>query len=149
MKITVDKKFIEQREANLLIYKRGKRTEDKHRQNIDCELYEYEMIKSGEWLDHPMWFTDAITEDGNVEVKFIQKYFNIAAHKRKFAIEKQLTENGSFVFVEKVDWPARALEEGDVVEINVVGTLTSSTVRKNMSSSNYNSGYYVDVRNLV
>ena len=51
--------------------------------DLDAELLEFDMIKTGHWQAHDSWMVDAINAAGNkIDVKFIRKYWNVSQEKR-------------------------------------------------------------------
>ena len=82
MKIHVPEEFIWYRGEKAKQYNKRGRTDRAFHMDIDCELLEWTMIKWGEWYEHPDWKVDAITPEGlQVDVKFIQKYWNLSGSK--------------------------------------------------------------------
>jgi len=85
---------------------------------------------------------------GNVDVKFIDKFYNIA-HKKMAYLAWQSTDVETFVFCEWVNRPERLLKAGDEVEINVIGILSYMDFLKNLRPSKFNAGYYVNARQVA
>ncbi len=149
LEITVDQGFVDQCIEHSKIYNAGQRSQERLIRDIECELYEYYMISNNLWDKHDSWKVDGVSEVyGNVDVKFIDKYYNIA-HKKMAYIAWQSTDLDTLIFCEWVERPDRKLEAGDVVKINVVGYLSYMDFLKNLQPSNYNAGYYVNVRKFA
>ena len=160
LSIEVTEEFVAERERKVPLYnkkawKRGMTDAEIRaaKMRIDCELYEYAMIKSGDWEEEPDdWKIDGyiISDAGHtpVDVKTISKYFNIDRYKMLNIIRQRDAIDG-FVFVEWIDRPDRPTEVGDVVTIGVVGYLSFDEVLDNLLVSGKTDGYYVDVRKLV
>ena len=147
MKITVDKKFIQQRNKRAKLYNPNGRSKERLLMDIECELYEYEMIKKGRWKDDDRWEIDGITPTGNVDVKCIKAYYNV--NRRKLLhILKQRGTTDYFLFIEWVKRPDRLLKTGDSVEFKVIGRLTYEELIKNLKVSFKAEGYYVDARKV-
>ena len=148
MVITIDQGFIDQREHRATIYNQGNRTWQQFCKDIECEIHEYVMIKNDVWQDHESWKVDGVAPGiGNVDVKFIDKYYNIG-HKKMAYLAWQSTDLDYFVFMEWVKRPDRLLRAGDEVEYRQVGMLSYHEFLKHVRPSKYNSGYYVDVRKV-
>ena len=148
MVITVDQGFIDQRDERAGIYNPGNRTIEQLKRDIECEIHEYMMIREGVWEDHESWKVDGVAPGiGNVDVKFIDKYYNIS-HKKMAYLCWQSTHVHYFIFMEWVRRPDRLLRVGDEVEYRQVGVLSYDEFLKHVRPSNYNSGYYVHVRSV-
>ena len=145
MKITVDKKFIRQRNARSKLYKANGRPKERLLLDIECELYEYEMIKKGKWKDDDRWEIDGHAEFGSVDVKCIKAYYNIN-RKKLIHILRQRGLVDYFYFIEWKKRPDRLLKTGDNVEFNFIGKLTYEELLKKLQISFKTEGYYVDVR---
>ena len=145
MKITVDKAFIMQRNERSKLYKPNGRPMNRLLLDIECELYEYAMIKKGKWKDDDRWEIDGHTEFGSVDVKCIKAYYNIN-RKKLIHILKQRGLVDYFYFIEWKDRPTRLLKTGDKVEFNFIGKLPYEELLKKLQISFKTEGYYVDVR---
>ena len=149
LEITVDQGFVDQCVKHSKIYNAGQRSQERLIRDIECELYEYYMISNNLWDKHDSWKVDGVSEVyGNVDVKFIDKYYNIA-HKKMAYLAWQSTDLNTFIFCEWVERPDRKLKAGDVVKINVVGYMSYMDFLKNLQPSYYNAGYYVNVRKFA
>jgi len=149
MKITVTQEFVDQCIARSNIYNAGERSEQQLIRDIECEIFEYHMISTDQWDDHDSWKVDGVSDVyGNVDVKFIDKFYNIA-HKKMAYLAWQSTDVETFVFCEWVNRPERLLKAGDEVEINVIGILSYMDFLKNLRPSKFNAGYYVNARQVA
>lgn len=149
MKIKVTQEFIDQCYERAEIYNPGTRSKEQLLRDIECEIFEYHMIKTDQWDSHDSWKVDGVSDVyGNVDVKFVHKYYNIA-HKKMAYLAWQATDLETFLFVEWVSRPDRLLKAGDEVEVRIVGYLSYMDFLKNVRPSHYNNGYYVDVRKVA
>ena len=150
MKILVPEEFIWYRSQKAKQYNQRGRTDRAFLMDIDCELLEWSMIKWGEWYEHPDWKVDAITPEGKqVDVKFIQKYWNLSGSKITNIIQ-QRRHIHEYHFYEWVSRPKRPLESKDEVECNLVGELSYDTVADGIRPSFKAQGqYYLDARKLL
>lgn len=148
LEFTVDQGFVDQCTEHSKIYNAGQRSQERLLRDIECEIFEYFMIQQGTWKAADTWKVDGISNIyGNVDVKFVDKYYNIA-HKKMAYLAWQSTDLDTFIFCEWIDRPNRLLKAGDVVTINVIGYMSYKDFLKNLQPSNYNAGYYVNVRKL-
>lgn len=147
MKITVDKKFILQRNKRAKLYNPNGRSKERLLKDIECELYEYEMIKKGIWKDDDNWKIDGVTPTGNVDVKCIKAYYNVNRRKLLHILQQRGTTD-YFLFIEWVKRPDRFLKTGDNVEFKIIGRLTYEELIKNLKVSFKTEGYYVDARKV-
>ena len=145
MKITVDKKFITQRNTRAKLYKANGRSQERLLRDIECELYEYEMIKKGKWKDDDHWEIDGHAPFGSVDVKCIKGFYNIN-RKKLLHILKQRGLTDYFYFIEWKERPDRLLKTGDKVEFNYIGKLSYEELIRNLKISFKTEGYYVDAR---
>lgn len=146
-KITVDKKFITQRNARAKLYKANGRSQDRLLKNIECELYEYNMIKKGIWKDDDRWQIDGISRGKGIDVKCIKGYYNIN-RKKLIHILQQRGFVDYFWFIEWNKRPDRLLKTGDEVEFKFIGTIHYEELLRNLKISFKTEGYYVDVRKI-
>ena len=82
----VTQDFIDHRTEKAALYNKRGRSEERFLMDLDAEIHEYYMIKSGEWEDEPDdWRIDALVygPDGTItfDVKFISKWYNISCTK--------------------------------------------------------------------
>lgn len=145
MKVTIDRAFITQRNARSKLYKANGRSKQRLLRDIECELYEYAMIKKGKWKDDDRWEIDGHTPFGSVDVKCIKGYYNIN-RKKLLHILKQRELVDYFYFIEWKSRPDRLLKTGDKIEFNYIGKLSYEELIKNIKISFKTEGYYVDVR---
>ena len=145
MKITVDKKFIMQRNKRGELYNPNGRSKERLLRDIECELYEYEMIKKGRWKDDERWEIDGIAPFGSVDVKCIKAYYNVN-RKKLLHILKQRETTEYFYFIEWKERPDRLLKVGDKVEFNYITKIKYEDLIKKLRISFKTEGYYVDVR---
>ena len=150
MKITVKEDFITYRGKKAKQYNRRGRSENVFLRDIDCELLEWTMIDQGEWYEHPDWKVDAITPEGKqIDVKFIQKYWNLSGSKITNIIQ-QRRHIHEYHYYEWVSRPKRPLETGDNCECRLVGVLSYDDVADNIRPSFKAQGqYYLDARKLL
>jgi len=146
--IEVTQDFINQREQRAKIYNPGQRSETQLRLDIECEIFEWDMISKGIWDDDDRWQVDGVCSIyGNVDVKFIKKWYNIPCQKLIYILrQRDITE--TFFFCEWNYRPERLLEDGDQVKVNMLGALPYWDLLDNIKTSKYN-GYYVDVKKLI
>ncbi len=153
MKITVSKEFIYYRSLKAEIYNRRGRKDAKFLMDLDCELYEWYMIHDlRAWSDHPDWKVDALIGESSevtVDVKFIQKYWNVSGSKITNILQQRKILD-YYLFMEWVDRPKRPLVEGDEVEMEQVSWLTYDEVADNLRPSFKAQGqYYLDPRRIL
>lgn len=148
--IKVTGEFLDYREACFDRYNQGKRTADKFLQDLDCEIVEWHMIHEQKlWQDVPGWMVDAKIEDKCVDLKFVQKYWNISP-RRIVNILKQRNDVDEYHFWEWISRPKRPLALGDTVSARRVGILPYDDVADNIwPSFKVPGGCYVDVRKLL
>ena len=149
-KIVVTEDFIEHRHEKLGIYNPRGRTDRKFKMDIDCELLEWFMLRTGDWYEHPSWMVDGITPEGkSIDVKFVQKYWNLSGSKITNILQQRKILD-EYHFYEWVERPKRPLEQGDLCEVRCVGILSYDTVADNIRPSFKAQGqYYLDVRKLL
>lgn len=152
--IPVTQDFIDQRDERAGMYNPRGRSEFQLKKDIECEIYEYHMINIGEWDDDERWQVDGVCPDlGNVDVKFITKWYNISQYKMLYLLrQRDITEH--FVFCEWTDRPKRLLQAGDVVGIRCLGhvpywTLIDGIQPSGFAGSDGRKGYYADARRLL
>ena len=145
MKITVDKKFIMQRNKRGEKYNPNGRSKERLLKDIECELYEYEMIKKGKWKDVDIWKIDGVAPFGAVDVKCISKYYNIN-RKKLLHILQQRGSVDYFYFIEWKERPNRLLKVGDKVEFNYITKVSYEELLENLKISFKTEGYYFDAR---
>lgn len=147
--IQVTEAFIQQREANSELYNSCGRSKRKFLMDLDCEIVEFDYIAREVWSSWDGWEVDAIIEDKKVDLKFVQKYWNITP-RRIVNIIRQRNIIDEYHFWQWVDKPSRPLEAGDVVVVRFVGELTYDQVADNIKPSfKQAGGHYVDVRSLI
>lgn len=143
--IRVDKKFIKQRDERATLYKANGRNNERLLRDIECELYEYHMIKTGEWEDAKRWEIDGVAPWGTTDVKCIKGYYNINRKKLLHILKQQgITEY--FMFIEWNSRPDRLLVAGDKVRFNIIGKVTHQELIKKLQISFKTEGYYFDAR---
>ncbi len=150
MILTVPEDFITYRAEKAKQYNQRGRTERKFLMDIDCELYEFLMIKEGIWDPHESWMVDAVTPTGtHIDVKFIQKYWNLSGSKITNILQQRRIID-EYQFMEWKDRPKRPFEAGDEVECDIVGELSYDQVADNIRPSFKAQGqYYLDARRLL
>lgn len=118
--------------------------------DLDAELYEWEMLRTYEWVSHPSWMVDGIDKQGiRLDVKFIRKYWNVSREKTLNLIKQRKVLEG-YLFMEWVDKPNRPLVAGDAVTVRQIGFLQYDTVADNLRKSfKEPDGFYVDVHTLI
>ena len=147
MMITVTQEFIDQRNAREKVYNAFGRSKAVVLKSIECEILEFDMISSGNMTDDDRWEVDAVNAYGKtVDFKNIKKYFNVQRRKL-LNILKQQGIVDHFTFWEWTSRPDRLLIAGDVVEVNIIGTLSHQDVLDSLKVSHKTDGFYVDVRN--
>ena len=147
IKVTQD--FIDQRQANSELYNSTNRSPRKFLMDLDCELVEYDYIARGVWDSLGGWEVDAVIDNKNVDLKFVQKYWNITP-RRIVNIIRQRNILDEYHFWEWVSRPKRPLEVGDEVTVRFVGALTYDQVADNIKPSfKQAGGHYVDIRALI
>lgn len=144
-KITVDKKFILQRNKRAKLYNPNGRSKERLLKDIECELYEYEMIKKGIWKDDDNWQIDGHADFGSVDVKCIKGYYNIS-RKKLLHILQQRGYVDWFYFIEWNKRPERQLKTGDNVEFKYITKVPYEEVLKHIKVSFKAEGYYFDAR---
>ena len=144
--IKVTDEFIKQRAANSKLYNQTGRTDRKFWMDLDCEIVEHTFIANGEWSAAEGWETDAVIDGKNVDLKFVQKYWNISP-RRIVNIIRQRKIIDEYHFYEWVERPKRPLEPGDEVTVQFVGAMTYDQVADNIKASYKQAGgHYVDIR---
>ena len=148
-RLVVTNDFIEYRHEKVNQYNQRGRTDRKFQMDIDCELFEWTKLRAEEWYPHPSWMVDGITPEGRqVDVKFIQKYWNLSGSKITNIIQQRKYVH-DFYFYEWIDRPKRPLEAGDLCEVRRVGILSYDEVADNIRPSFKAQGqYYLDARKL-
>ena len=142
--ITVTKDFIDQRDARAEKYNPNGRTLEKLKLDIECEIYEWSMIKENIWQDHRSWKVDGIFNGEYYDVKFIKQWYNIACKKMIYLLQ-QRNVCTHFVFCEWASRPERLLEAGDEVVVNRLGKIEYWDLINMIKPSRFN-GFYADVR---
>lgn len=145
MKITIDRKFITQRNARGKLYNPNGRSKERLLRDIECELYEYEMIKKGLWKDDDNWEIDGVADFGSVDVKCIGRWYNIN-RKKLLHILKQRGKTDYYYFIEWKERPQRLLKTGDKVEFNYIGKIKYEELLQKLKISFKTEGYYFDAR---
>lgn len=144
MEFTVTKEFVNQCVEHAEQYKS---TIEK----VQCELFEYEMIRRGKWKDYPGWAVDGVCPTlGNVDVKMIEPngkpWWNIPPPKAR-NIFRQYDIIDHYFFI-RADKMFNIFEAGDKVNIEILGYSTYKDVCKNIQvSKTY--GYYYDTRRAI
>lgn len=147
IKVTED--FIEQRLANSKLYNQTGRSDRKFWMDLDCEIVEYDYIARGVWDNVSGWEVDAAIDGKNVDLKFVQKYWNITP-RRIVNIIRQRKIIDEYHFWEWVERPKRPLEVDDIVTVRFVGALTYDQVADNIKASYKQAGgHYVAIRELI
>lgn len=150
MKIEVTQEFIDYRTDKSQIYNQRGRSDRKFLMDLDAEIYEWDLLRTYEWVSHPSWMVDGIDKRGRkIDVKFIRKYWNVSREKTLNLI-KQRTILDGYQFMEWVSKPNRPLQAGDEVEVRQLGFLHYGDVADNLRKSYKEpDGFYVDVRRLL
>ena len=150
MILTVTKDFLSHRQGKSEIYNQRGRSDRVFLMNLDAEIMEHYMIDKGIWEEHESWMVDGIVPGiGNVDVKFIRKYWNVSREKTLNLIKQRNILQG-YLFMEWVTKPSRPLVEGDIVEVRTVGYVSYDNVADNLRKSfKEPDGFYVDVRALL
>ena len=143
--IKVDRNFIKQRNERSLKYKSNGRSSERLLLDIECELYEYNKIKLGEWKDDPNWQIDGHTPFGAVDVKCIKGFYNIN-RKKLLHILQQREYIDYFYFIEWNSRPERILKVGDEVSFNYITKIKYDDLLANLKISFKTEGYYFDAR---
>ena len=145
MRIVVTDGFIDHRNKIMKKYKQGKRDDNDFIMNLDCELYEYEMITKGDWFPTDSWEIDGHDGINSFDVKFVPgKYWSIS----RFKLLNVLAQKG---FVDRYricrwfDHPGRPLVEGDEVEVEILGDIQYDTTLKSLNVSKHD-GYYINLK---
>jgi len=144
-KITVDKKFILQRNKRAKLYKANGRSKERLLKDIECELFEYDMIKKGKWEDDDNWQVDGHAFWGTVDVKCIKGFYNIS-RKKLIHILQQRDYVDWFYFIEWNKRPERLLKTGDNVEFKYITKVPYEELLKHIKVSFKTDGYYYDAR---
>ena len=146
--IVVDRGFITQRNERAKKYNPNGRTKKRLLMDIDCELYEYLMIKNGVWKDDNRWQIDGHAPGiGAVDVKCIKGFYNIG-RKKLLHILKQRGIVDYYWFVEWVERPDRPLKTGDRCGFKNIGLVGYEELLDNIQVSFKADGYYLDARRL-
>jgi len=146
--ITVKKSFVDQCKERSKIYNPRGRTQERLLRDIEAEIFEWYMIDTKQAKDHPSWKVDMILPNwGKVDVKLINKYYNISCTKLLNILEQE-GEVDNYVFIEYIQRPDRILKARDKVSIRVLGHLPWRTLKESLKVSRFN-GYYVDIRGLL
>ena len=143
----VDKDFLAHVDKKMKLYNPRGRTKDKLRMDIECEIHEFNQIKRGNWYEHEDWKVDAVTDIGNIDVKFINKWYNVSC-KKMLNLIQQRRDVDYYHFFEWLERPNRPLREGDEVSYRELGILHYDEVMDNLQTSQFN-GFYVDVRKML
>ena len=148
--LKVKQDFIQHRTDKFALYNQRGRTDKRFLMDIDAELYEFEMISSGVWQPHESWMVDGIDLQGrNVDVKFVQKYWNLSGSKITNILQQRKILDG-YKFMQWVNRPARPLEAGDEVFVKDLGFLPYDTVADGIRPSFKAQGqYYFDVHKAL
>ena len=102
MKIIVPREYIRRRNVCAEKYNRHGRSKEKFLKDIECEFYEYEMIRKGIWKDDERWQVDGQSKEyGCVDVKCIYKFYNISRQKLLYLLQQKGHTN-TFWFIEWV-----------------------------------------------
>lgn len=122
-----------------------------HRQllkDIECEFYEQFMISKNYWRNVAGWEVDAFHPDyGNIDVKCIDKWYNIPCKKMKYLIQ-QRDKVDYFYFIKWMNKGPAPLVTGEKVSFATIGVVPYWKLMDNVQVSNYN-GFYADVRRLT
>jgi len=146
--ITVEQDFIDQRDERSKKYNPRGRTGLQLRLDIECELFEWYMIETHKWQGDTRWEIDGVCPIyGNVDVKFIKKWYNLSCQKLIYILrQRKLVDH--FIFCEWNERPERLLEAGDEVKVNILGALQYWEALDNLKTSQFN-GYYIDVKKII
>ena len=148
--LKVGKDFLAHRAEKFEQYNQRGRTDRKFLMDLDAELLEFDMIKTGHWQAHDSWMVDAINAAGNkIDVKFIRKYWNVSREKTLNLIKQRDILDG-YSFFEWVGRPARPFRAGDEITVNRIGYLSYAEVADNLRKSfKEPDGFYVAVHSLI
>ena len=143
----VSQEFIDWRADHAKLYRQGKRTDEQFLLDLDSEIHEYTLISNGLVEPHDDMMVDYECDEwGNVDVKFIDKWYNISCSKMLWMLKQRYTVD-HYEFCEWVDRPDRPLEVGDMVTWQPIAVIHYDDIMDNLKTSQYN-GFYVDVRKL-
>ena len=146
--ITVDDAFIAQRDHRATIYNPYSRSQSQLKKAIECELYEYDKIKKGQWKDDDRWEIDGHCPFlGPVDVKCIRGYYNIERRKLLHMFAQQGIIK-FYYFIEWLERPSRLLRSGDVVKFKDICSVPYKEALSQVKVSFKTFGYYLDVRKL-
>ena len=139
--------FISQRDQRASEYNPRGRDTRRFLMDIDCELFEYYHIHElgGVYGEDPRWEVDLELDGKTYDCKNIGKYYNISQYKTCYLL-RQLDVTDYLWFWEWVERPNRPLKSGDEVTMRDLATVPFRTALKNMQPSQFNQGYYIDVR---
>lgn len=140
--------FIKQRDERGEKYNPRGRSKEELLKDIECEAFEWHMIKTNKWADFPTWQVDGgCPIYGNVDVKCVSKWYNASCAKVRWLLQ-QRNYVDHFLFIEWIKRPSRLLKAGDNVTFNVIGAIEYWDLVDNLKPSRFN-GFYADVRNLI
>ncbi len=143
--IRVTQDFINQCNVRATKYNPRGRTYEQLRLDIECEIFEWWMINKGTWKHHSSWEVDGIDQIwGNIDVKFIKSWYNIACNKMLYLLKQREITN-AFLFCEWYKRPQRVLKPGDKVQVNTLGILEYWELIDLIKPSRFN-GFYADIR---
>lgn len=149
MKFVVQRDYIIKRNQRAKKYNAHNRSKEKFLRDIECEMYEYEMIRTGAWEDDERWQVDGISARfGTIDVKCISRFYNLSRQKLVYILQ-QRGHTDMFCFVEWKSRPNRILKTGDIIEFNQLGYIPYFELFKHLKVSFKGDGYYVDVRKVL
>ena len=149
-RIDITQDFIDWRDEKAELYNGRGRSKKRFLMDIECEVYEWFKINNKEWESHDDWKVDAITpEYGLVDVKFIDKWYNISATKMHNILQQRKVLDG-FYFCEWIDRPVRPLVAGDNVSVGDLGFIGYEDLIDIIQVSRGKwGGHYADVRKFL
>lgn len=153
MQIKVTQDFIDWRTEKAAMYnKRGRKTE-RFLMDLDCEILEWHMITTDQWMESDDWKIDGIIPDPDgykaVDVKFIDKWYNISCTKMHNILQQRHCLDG-YLFYEWVDRPERPLSTGDRVDIRSIGYIPYEDLIDLIKVSRGKwGGFYADARSFL
>ena len=148
LQIHITQDFIDQRDKRGEKYNPRGRSKEQLLRDIECEAFEWHMIKTKKWANYDGWQVDGgCPIYGNVDVKCIKEWYNIPCKKFVYLLQ-QRNYIDHFLFVEWNERPDRLLVAGDNVSMNVLGAIEYWDVINNIQVSKYN-GFYLRARDLI
>ena len=156
LSIEVTEEFLEHRAAKAALYNQRGRTDRQFLMDLDAEIYEWHMIRSGKWRDFDDWKVDALMPRDDdwlaIDVKFISKYYNLTPTKVCNLLQQRGILDG-YLFMEWVSKPRRPLKAGDTVTVRQLGFIhwddLADAVKPSTNYKDWGTSHYVDVHRLL